>query len=293
MRVGDAFRYDGLSAAIRSATDRVQAAQERALTGRRIQTPSDDASGTRQLIGIGGLRSGIAGYTRNLDVAKSVLASSEAAYSDLGDLAQSARTLAIQGATSAMDPAARESIADGIGSLKERLVALGNSQAPDGRYLFGGQVTDQKPFSVDAQGTIAYGGNLVVPTAESGPGETVKVGETGGAISTLYARLTKLQEGLRSGDTSSISHDRIAEIGDSFDALASAQADVGRRMNAVDAAKATHERRDTELSTRASEVGEVDYATAIVDYTAAQSAYQAALQVASKGFSTGLMDFIR
>ena len=30
-----------------------------------------------------------------------------------------------------------------------------------------------------------------------------------------------------------------------------------------------------------------------IDYTAAQSAYEAALQVASKGFSTGLMDYIR
>jgi flagellin-like hook-associated protein FlgL len=40
-------------------------------------------------------------------------------------------------------------------------------------------------------------------------------------------------------------------------------------------------------------VGEIDYAEAIVEFTAAQSAYQAALQVASKGFSMSLMDFIQ
>ena len=64
-------------------------------------------------------------------------------------------------------------------------------------------------------------------------------------------------------------------------------------MKTVEATRSTHERREVELKERASDIGEIDYAAAIIDYSAAQSAYEAALQVASKGFSTGLMDFIR
>ena len=293
MRVSTAYRYDGLSAAIRSTDARVQTAQQRITDGRRITKPSDDAGGTRQLLGIGGLRSGIAAYTKNLDVAKGVLASSEAAYGDLGDLVQQAQSLAIQGATSAIDPAARDAVGDQIATLQGRLVSLGNAQAPDGRYLFGGQLTDAKPFSVDAAGGLAYAGNAVVPTAETGPGETAKVGETGGAISKLYDDLTRLRANLASGDTTAISNDRLKELTASSDALIVARGDVGRRMNDVEASRATHARRETDLSQRASDVGEVDYASAVVEFTAAQSAYQAALQVATKGFSMGLMDFIR
>lgn len=293
MRVGDAFRYDGLSSAIRSATDRVQSTQARVTSGKRIEKPSDDASGTRQLLGIAQIRSGIAGYTKNLDTAKGVLASSESAYSDLGDLAQSATTLAIQGATATVDQAQRDTIADQIQTLQDRLVALGNSQAPDGRYLFGGQATDAKPFSVNSDGTLAYAGNATVPTTPTGPGQSVRTGETGDAVSTLYANLSKLQANLRSGSVATISNTDLDALKGSSDALASAQGDVGRRLNVIAAARTTLSNQDTELSGRASEIGDVDYATAIVDYTAAQSAYQAALTVASKGFSMGLMDFIK
>ncbi len=293
MHISTAFRYDGFAAAIRSTDARVQAAQERVNSGKRIEKPSDDATGTRQLLGISQIRNGIAGYTKNLDVAKGALASSEATYGDLGDLVQSAQTLAIQGATSAMDPKTRESIADQIASIQDRLVSLGNSQAPDGRYLFGGQMTDAKPFSVAADGTLAYAGNSTVPTVETGPGESEKVGETGENISSLYASLTKLQANLRSGDTRTISNDRLAELKTSSDAMIAARGDVGRRMNAIEATRTAHARRDTELSGRASEIGDVDYATAFVEYTAAQSAYQAAMTVAIKGFSTGLMDFLK
>ena len=293
MRVSTAYRYDGLAAAIRSTDARVLKAQQQVTTGQRITKPSDDAGGTRQLIGIGQLRKGIAAYTKNLDVAKGVLAGSESAYGDLGDLVQQAQSLAIQGATSAIDPAARDSVAGQIASIQERLVSLGNSQAPDGRYLFGGQLTDAKPFSVDSVGALSYAGNTVVPTVETGPGETAKVGETGTAISTLYDRLAKLRTSLASGDTAAISSDRLTELKASGDAFIAARGDVGRRMNAVEATRATHSRRETELSQRASDIGEVDYASAVVEFTAAQTAYQAALQVATKGFSTGLMDFIR
>ena len=293
MRVSTAFRYDGLASAIRTTDARMLEAQRRVTTGERISKPSDDATGTRTLLGIGQLRGGIAAYTKNLDVAKGVLAGSEAAYGDLGDLAQSARTLAIQGATTTTDPGARESLAAQVSTLQDRLVSLGNSKGPDGRYLFGGRVTDAKPFSLGADGAILYGGDVTVPTMETGPGESTKVGKTGGEISALYERLDKLKDSLRSGDVSTISNARLKEIDDSSDALALARSDVGRRMNGVEMTRATHERREAELSERASDIGQVDYASAIVDYTAAQTAYQAALQVASKGFSMGLMDFIR
>lgn len=293
MRVSNAFRYDQLSSQIGAAELRVQQTQDRVATGKRINKASDDSTGTRQLIGLGALRSGIAGYTRNLDVATGALSATEAAYSDIGDLVQQAQTLTIQGATSTLDQTAREGIARQIGSLQERLVSLGNSQGPDGRFLFGGQMTDANPFSVASDGSLTYAGNTTVPAVETGPGERTKVGETGTAISDLYAKLTALKSDLSSGNLTSLSGARLSELKSAGDSLTAARADVGRRMNAVDASRTSFERRDADLAERASDIGEIDYAEAILDYTAAQSAYQGALQVASKGFSMSLMDFIQ
>lgn len=293
MRVSTALRYDQFSSQIGATQRRVQETQDRVTSGKRINEPSDDASGTRQLLGLSSLRAGIAGYTKNLDVAKYTLATSESAYSDMGDLVQQAQTLTIQAATSAIDPDARNNIADQIATLKSRLVTLGNSQGPDGRYLFGGQVTDAKPFNVESDGTLTYNGNMTVPTMETGPGETAKVGETGGLVSDLFTKLTSLESSLKSGDITALSGDRLAEIKSSGDAITLARGDVGRRLDSLEVTRSDNDRRDTDFKQRASDIGEVDYATAIVDYTSAQAAYQAALQVASKGFSMGLMDFIR
>lgn len=293
MHVSSAFRYDQLSAHVGTAQSRMLEAQNRVITGKRINAPSDDASGTKQLVGMSALRSGIAAYTKNLDVAKGVLSSTEAAYSDLGDMVQQAQTLTIQGATNTTDQSGLANLADQIKTIQDRLVTLANAQAPDGRYVFGGQMTDAKPFSVDGDGVLTYAGNNTVPTMETGPGESVKVGETGGKISDLYSKLTELQKSLRSGSIQDLSNNRLAELKDSMDSLTAARGDVGRRMNAIESTRTMHERRDVDLKDRASEVGEIDYASAILEYTAANSAYEAALQVASKGFSMGLMDFIR
>jgi flagellar hook-associated protein 3 FlgL len=293
MRVSDAFRYDQFSSQIGAAQLRVQKTQDQVSTGKRINTASDDPTGTRQLIGLSALRSGIAGYTKNLDVATGALSSTEAAYSDLGDLVQQAQTLAIQGATDTMDQTTRNSIANQIGSLQSRLVSLGNSQGPDGRYLFGGQITDAAPFSVASDGSLAYSGDTTVPSVETGPGEKTKVGETGTSIGDLYAKLTSLKNDLASGNLTSLSGPRLTELKSAGDAVNSARADVGRRMNDVDASRSAFSRRNADLASRASDIGEVDYSKAILDYTAAQTAYQGALQVASKGFSMSLMDFIQ
>lgn len=293
MRVSTAFRNDGYASTIQSAQARMDEAQNRVTTGKRIEKPSDDPTGTRTLIGISSLRTGLAGYNSNLNVAQSVLNSSEDAYSDMGDLVQQAQTLAVQGATSTNDSATLNSIADQIASLQKRLVTLGNSQSADGRYVFGGRVTDSEPFSVDSSGNLVYGGDNQQPTAETGPGETMKVGETGGNIQTLYATLQTLQSSLRSGDITAISNTSIADLKTSGDAIVSARGDVGRRLDDVTASLSTNQRRDTDFQSRATDVGEVDYASAIVEYTAAQNAYQASLQVVSKGFSMSLMDFIK
>jgi flagellar hook-associated protein 3 FlgL len=293
MRVSSAFRYDQLSSYIGSTQRRVQETQDRVTTGKRITTPSDDAAGTRQLLGLSSLRAGIASYTKNLDVAKGALSSTESAYSDIGDLVQQAQTLTIQATTSNVDQGTRNGIAAQIATLQSRLVSIGNSQGPDGRYLFGGQVTDAKPFSVAPDGSLVYGGNSTVPTVETGPGESAKIGETGATISDLYAKLTTLQDSLKTGDLTALSVNRLDELKTASDGMIAARADVGRRMNGIEATRSDHERRDSDFEARATDIGDVDYATAVIDYTAAQTAYQAALQVASKGFSTGLMDFIR
>lgn len=294
MRVSTAYGYDQISARIAATSSRMTEAQNRVTSGKRIEKPSDDATGTLSLLKVTSLRAGLARYGQNLTTANSTLTAADSAYSDIGDLVQEARTIAISGATATQDASTRQSMVSQVEALQKQLVTLGNSQGPDGRYLMGGRMTDAAPFTVAADGTLSFAGDAIAPTAEIGPNQSIAVGEASGDMITgLYNTLASLKQSLQAGDTTSISNVELKSLETYNDQVVSARGDVGVRMDQIQTAQDHQSRRDDELAARQSDIGEVDYADAIVKYSAAQNAYQAALTVASKGFSMGLMDFIQ
>jgi len=68
---------------------------------------------------------------------------------------------------------------------------------------------------------------------------------------------------------------------------------VGARLRTVDDLTERYIRMSDEFTKHISDVEEVDVDQAIMQYRLAETAYTAALQVASQGFRLSLMDFIR
>lgn len=293
MRISTGHQFDSYSRGVSDTQRKLLEAQVRAQSGKRIAKASDDPTGAASSVRMNSLKATLGQYRENGKIAKGVLGTTENTLSDINDLAKQAYQLAVQGGTDTASNDSRKAIAAEVAQLQKKLVDLGNSQDPNGGYLFAGQRNDQPAFAVES-GNLVYKGDGRTRLSEVGADQTVALNTSGTPLITdLYARLETLREGLEGGTVAQISGTSIPEMQKSIDAVNLERASIGTRMNTVEELETQHLRREDELTSRISDVEEVDLTQAIMDYRLAETAYEAALNVASQGFRLSLMDFIR
>ncbi|MGV3614639.1 MAG: flagellar hook-associated protein FlgL [Fimbriimonas sp.] len=293
MRISTNHQFDSFSRGITDTQRKLVESQMRATTGKRINRASDDPTGAGSLVRMGAVKQSIGQYVQNGKMAKGVLAATEGALSDVNDLAKEAYQLAVRGASDTVNAASRAAMAAEVVGMQKRLVDLGNTQDANGGYLFAGQRNDKPPFT--AQGSnLVYNGDGRTRFAELAADQTVPINTSGTPLMTdLYTRLESLRQALTDGNTEKLSQTSIPEMQKSVDALNLERSVIGTRLNTVADLEVQHLRREDELTGRISDVEEVDMTQAIMDYRLAETAYEAALNVASQGFRLSLMDFIR
>jgi len=117
-------------------------------TGKRIHKPSDDPVGTTKIIK---LKSDIAEntqYKTNARDATSWLEMSENSLTDIKDIEQRLRELAVQAANGSNTPEDTAKIAAEVDQLTEEIIVVSNSSIA-GRYLFSGFQTDTPLLNKD------------------------------------------------------------------------------------------------------------------------------------------------
>ncbi len=293
MRISTASQYDAYSSGISSAYDAMFEAQKRVSTGQRLNRPSEDAFGTTSAISMRRLRSGVEQYEKNLQTAKGQLGYTEVALSEISTLMAKAYELSVRAANDTLGPEARAAMATEARSLQERLLSLANSQGPNGEYLFAGQRSDVKPYTISG-GALSFAGDTQPLLIEAGPGEWLNAAIAGEPlIGEAYARLDAFVAALDANQTQAIADVHLGQLQNSLRQVDSQRGQLGARLQNIDNYRAQMGRRKEELTLRISEIEEVDLSQAITEYQKAQAAYQAALTVASQGFRLSLMDYLQ
>ena len=291
MRISTPYQYGTYTSDISQAQQRYLELQRQVSTGKRLERPSDDPLGLASTLSLRHLREGLDQYNENLTSAKSHLTISEGALGEMNTLMRRAYQLAVSGANGATDPSAKSSMVSELTEIQKRLVDLGNSQGTSGQYLFSGQMTDTKPFTVTVTGVV-YNGDDLDRTVEAAPGETLVASVPGRQIFLdAHAAIESLKNHLQ-GDSNAISGVDIPAVQSSLDSINQLRGQVGARLQSVQQWLSDHQRRGDELSSAISDIEEVDITETIVQYQMAETAYGAALQVASQGFRLSLLDFI-
>lgn len=293
MRISTRYQYETFQSDIRNAQERLANISQQLSSGKRINNVSDDPTGVRKTIGMRSLRSSMDQYQKNLNSAKGQLGYIDTTTGEMGDLLLEAYQSAVQGASSATDQSGRVAMASRIESLQSRLVDLANTKGPDGAYLFAGQKSNTKPYVLMGN-SLTFNGDTNARFSETGPGETLQTNmTTEPMISEIYSRLESLKSNLLGGQVGAISGVDIAAIQDSQKQISTLRGTVGARLQKVDDLSSQWQRRSDELAINISDVEDVDFSEAAVQYQQANQAYTAALTVASQGFRLSLMDFIK
>ena len=282
---------------------RILTLQEQLSTGQVVNRPSDDSLATRRAIDARAEIAKNEQYITNISNLGPGLQGTETALTTSVDVIQRARELTIQGASGTNAQLQRDQIAIEVNQLLEALLVQGNQQA-NGRYIFGGTVTQTEPFVAarDANGEITgitYAGNDETFSVEIQEGIQVAGNEPGSRVFTaagvsgadIFQTLIDIRDNLRAGDLNGLEV-RLDELSAAQDQLLIATARVGATQNRVENVQSNLEDVNLQLLDVVSDNIDADFAETIVELNAQSNALQASLDAAARVIQPSLLNFL-
>lgn len=145
MRITNGIMAKHLMTNLNSILNRMDKVQNQLASGRTINKPSDNPTGTARSMQLNTNLVETSQYIINTDYSISWCETAESAFSNVTEVMQRARELAVQGANGVLAQDSRDAIANEIEQLRQQIIDLGNA-SNGGRYVFGGYQTVDPPF---------------------------------------------------------------------------------------------------------------------------------------------------
>jgi flagellar hook-associated protein 3 FlgL len=146
----------------------MQQTQRQLTSGKRITRPSDDPAAAAAGVRLRAQQSRDAQYLRNIEHARTWLATTDRVLSDIGDLLGRARELAVQASTGTFTSGDTKQLAEEIYAIRSQIISAVNGAVNVDQYVFSGQKSDVTPISVDANGNASYEGDTGVTVGDTG-----------------------------------------------------------------------------------------------------------------------------
>lgn len=174
-RVTDGMLYNKADKAMHRTRNTMIDNQEQAISGKRINRPSDDPQGMVRAIGLKTKIDRNEQAMKNMELANSYLSVTDSSLAELSNVLSRAKELAIQMSSSSnQSPDAMKAVESEARELFYQALQIGNTRVGE-HYIFAGYQTDRPPF--DESGSF-YGdtGRIEI---EVQPGQRVALNVTG------------------------------------------------------------------------------------------------------------------
>jgi flagellar hook-associated protein 3 FlgL len=288
MRVTDGMYYSNMKRSVAQRQTEYADAQERAVSQKRVSAPSDDPFAFAQARSETANLNRHEGYERTIGMAKPSLEAADNALYEIDKIMGRIRDIAVLGANDTLTPNDRQTYVQELTSLRDQLVTLGNSQAGE-RFIFAGYKDDLAPYDLAG----LYSGDTSVQQVEVARGVTMPLGLTGERVfgsagADVYTAITNLQTALTSNVGADVD-DIIPEIDARLESVRTAHSQIGVHLNAAEVAESVSTRNQDLAKTTRSNLVDMDAAEAYTDLIRAQSALQAAIEIAAQLPPPGLV----
>ncbi|HKU02149.1 MAG TPA: flagellar hook-associated protein FlgL [Arthrobacter sp.] len=278
---------------LQSAQTRLAELQDRALTLKNINRPSDDPAGAAQAIALRGQLNAANQYGSNISDGNGWLAAADTALGQSTNILNRVRDLVVQVANGTLNDSAKEAIAVEIEGLGKDLLTQANTQYL-GRNVFAGSSDTDGAFT-NSTPPVFNGGSGASVERRVAASRTVRVDSDGGAIfgdgaASVFAVVSDVVADIRAGVNP---NGRLAAIGAKIQSVIDGRADVGMRQTRLGQAQDSLEGMKATLETQRSRVEDLDLGKAVMDLKVQETNYQVALAVTAKVLQPTLMDFLR
>lgn len=297
MRITSTSSYQVMREGLGTSLARVNDLQSQLGTMRRINKPSDDPVGSSTALRYRAFEADQDAYSQSADDALTRLTGSDTALQDMSGALRKVRELAIAAANTSLSPEARGAVAAQMEALRDELSSLANTSHA-GQALFGGHSTTAVTRAAD--GTWSFSGDDGQVQRRVSQGTVLAVNIDGQAAfgfdqpagQDLFSVLDRLAVATRGGDLAGLATGQTA-LAERTTGVIRALGSTGAKANAVEAARARGEQFVERITAERSAIEDIDLAEAILQLTAAQTGYQAALAAVAKADMPSLADFLR
>jgi flagellar hook-associated protein 3 FlgL len=266
---------------------RLQVLQNQLSSGKQISQPSDDPSGTVSAMTLRSRRTASEQYLRNIDTASGRLTVTDNTLTQLSDRLTAVRDLVVQARNGSLGTESQAAISANVTAIKSEVVDLYNTTYLD-RPIFGGTI----PGVTTVDSTGAYQGNDQPVTARISSDAVLRVDVSGTAAgaNSVPGMLDTIASNIAAG---SASDSDLSNIDAAASQVLQALGDVGARSARISTTRDMVDSHRLDLTSQISVNEDVDMPQAIMNLSAQQVGYQAALQSAAKIQQVSLVDFLK
>ncbi len=295
MRVSTNSVYLTSAQSLAAALERVTTQQTSVATGKAITKWSDDAPNATSVERYRSQEADLTSFQRSATDAQGWLAAADGNLQSMSSLMARVKELTVAATSGALTSTSREAIAAEVDQLRDQMRDLGNTSHL-GRSLFGGFAAT----ALSSNDPVTYTGDGGGVQRQVSPTITLTVNVDAKSVfgfdlgpgKDVFSQLSALSTAVRTSDNAGVAAAQTA-LQANHDGVLKALATVGTTTNRVDTAYADGATALQALATQRSSLEDVDYAYAVLQLSAAQAGYQAALGAASKANLPSLADYLR
>ncbi len=280
---------------------KLQEIQEKLSSGKQINRPSDDPSGTRKILGLKTEEIQFQQYLNNTAAAKEQINYTFNTLENLQEILAQVKGLTMQATNDTLGQSERRIIAGELNELLESVLQFSNMDN-DGQYIFSGTKTSSIPFSPtrDSNGkisSVSYNGNNEEIKYQIGPNTYIQVNITGGTFfqnNGVFSTLISLRDALESDTFDSSAFLSLRnDLDTTTDTLLSETTRFGAKANRLDLTAHSLENSRIALKELISYTEDADIASLIMDLKHQENILQSSLETGARIIQPTLLDFLR
>jgi flagellar hook-associated protein 3 FlgL len=300
MRISNNSVYENIKYNLELATQALIEANNVVSSTKKINRLSDDPVGLANVLDLRASLADIAQIGRNIGTGQSWLSAGENALTQIEDLLAQTKTLTVEMSSATKTASQRQNAAATVDGYLRQVASLANTQV-NGRYIFGGTVTDTQSFTFDNETTptlMTYNGNNTAFAIRIGQNSDIEVGRDGADVfgtnwddDNIFKTLIDLKNNLQTNNVGGV-QSAMNILDDNLNGVRTKIANTGSKILRLDVKQSIIDDMSINYTERKSKIEDADIAEAIMNLKAKELAYQAVLSSSSKVMDLSLVNYL-
>ncbi|KPK95653.1 hypothetical protein AMJ80_04360 [bacterium SM23_31] len=304
MRITDSFRFRVVTENLNRSRERLTDLQEQLASGKRINRPSDDPEASSNAMKLRSILETNFQFQENIQDGITQLTAQEEALNQVYEILAQVKEITLEGASDSVT--IKSSLAQQLELILDNILEIANTKF-NGKYIFGGTETLNKPFALNEnvikfdvdEPVVDYRGNLGKWNRQINENTTVEVNLNGKEVFdqaagdgvNIFQMIYDIKRLMEQEDTKGVNA-KIEDVDKGIEQILKSFLKVGTRKQLVLFNDDRFMTQNIQVRASMSNLEDTDFGEAFIAFKAEENALNSALSAGARVISPSLIDFL-